>query len=165
DVDTQCIGEAFARGLGDEALEQTIEYLIQRRDRTDLAPADREVAIENLAVLAGPSARRGGSSAALGRGAVRTLTRDATAGAQELAGILQQLAGSRDGLRNHPVTERFLESAVDRLTWVVDTASAGISYMELATSTGGQTATALLGMAATRAQAALVGLSILRPWC
>jgi hypothetical protein len=165
DVDSQCIGEAFARGLSDEALEQTIECLIQRRDRTDLAPADREVAIENLAVLAAESARRGRSSAALDRDAVRTLIRDATASAQELAGILQQLAGNRDGLRNHSATERFLESAVDRLTWVVDTASAGISYMELATSTGGQAGTALLGMAATRAQAALVGLSLLRPWC
>ena len=136
DVDTQCVGEAFARDLSDEALEQTIEYLVQRRDRTDLAPTAREVAIENLAVLAAESARRGRSSDALDRDAVRTLIRDATAGAQELAGILRQLAGNRDGLRNHPVTERFLEHAVDRLTWVVDTASASISYMELATSAG-----------------------------
>jgi hypothetical protein len=165
DVDNQCVGEAFARDLSDEALEQTIEYLIQRRDRSDLAPIDREVVIENLGVLAAEVARRGRSSGALDRDAVRTLIRDATTGAQELAGILQQLAGSRDGLRNHPVTERFLEQAVDRLIWVVDTASAGNSYIELATSTGGQAGIALLSMAATRAQAALVGLSILRPWC
>ncbi len=165
DVDTQCVGEAFARDLSDEALEQTIEHLIQRRDRTDLAPVDREVVIANLTVLAAESARRGRSSDALDRDAVRTLIRDATAGAQELAGILQQLAGNRDGLRNHPVTERFLEHTVDRLTWVVDTASASISYMELATSAGDRAGIALLGMAATRAQAALVGLAILRPWC
>src|SRR5436189_250807 len=90
DVDTQCVGETFARDLSDEALEQTIEYLIARRDRTDVAPIDREVAIENLAVLAAESARRGRPSDALDRDAVRTLIRDATAGAQELAGILQQ---------------------------------------------------------------------------
>jgi hypothetical protein len=165
DVDTQCIGEAFARDLSNEALEQTIEYLIQRRDHPDLAPLDREVVIENLGVLAAESARRGRASGALDRAAVRTLIRDATAGAQELAGILQQLAGNRNGLRNHPVTERFLEQTVDRLTWVVDTASAGISYVELAMSAGGQSRIALLGMAATRAQAALVGLAILRSWC
>jgi hypothetical protein len=98
-------------------------------------------------------------------GAARTLIRDATAGAQKLAAILQQLAGNRNGLRNHPVTERFLEHAADRLTWVVDTASAGATYVELATSAGGQAGVALLGMAATRAQAAHVGLAILRPWC
>ncbi len=98
-------------------------------------------------------------------GAARTLIRDATAGAQELAAILQQLAGNRDGLRNHPATERFLELAIDRLTWVVDTASAGATYVDLATSAGGQAGVALLGMAATRAQAAHVGLAILRPWC
>ena len=80
DAETQCIGEAFARDLGDEELEQTIEYLIARRDRTDLAPTDREVAIENLAVLAAESARRGRSSAALDRDAVRTLICDAIAG-------------------------------------------------------------------------------------
>jgi hypothetical protein len=165
DVDTQCIGEAFARDLSDEALEQTIEYLIERRDRPDLAPIDREVVIENLGVLAAEVARRGRSSSALDRDAVRTLIGDATTGAQELAGSLRQLAGSRDGLRNHPITERFLEQAVDRLIWVVDTASAGNSYMELAASAGGQSSIALLGMAAARAQAALVGLSILRPWC
>jgi hypothetical protein len=165
DVDTQCIGEDFARDLSDEALEQTIESLIVRRDRTDLAPTDREVAVENLAVLAAESTRRGRTSGALDRDAVRTLIRDATAGAQELAGVLQQLAGNRDGLRNHPLTERFLEHAVDRLTWVVDTANAGISYVELATSAGDQAGVALLGMAAVRAQAALVGLAILRPWC
>jgi hypothetical protein len=165
DVDAQCVGEAFARDLSDEALEQMIEYLIQRRDRPDLAALDREVVIENLGVLAAEVARRGRSSGALDRDAVRTLIRDATTGAQELAGSLQRLAGSRDGLRNHPVTERFLEQAVDRLTWIVDTASAGISYMELATSTRGPSGVALLGMAATRAQAALVGLAILRPWC
>src|SRR5690606_25143826 len=51
DAEPQCIGEAFARDLGDEELEQTIEYLIQQRARTDLTPTDREVAIENLAVL------------------------------------------------------------------------------------------------------------------
>jgi hypothetical protein len=121
--------------------------------------------IENLGVLAAEVARRGRSSGALDRDAVRTLIRDATTGAQELAGILQQLAGSRDGLRNHPITERFLEQAVDRLIWVVDTAGAGNSYMELAASAGGQSSIALLGMAAARAQAALIGLSILRPWC
>ena len=48
---------------------------------------------------------------------------------------------------------------------MVDTVSAGNSYLELATSAGGQSSIALLGMAATRAQAALVGLAILRPWC
>ncbi len=32
DVDTQSVGETFARSLGDDELEQTIEYLIQRRD-------------------------------------------------------------------------------------------------------------------------------------
>jgi hypothetical protein len=165
DVDTQCVSEAFARDLSDEALEQTIEYLIQRRDRPDLAPIDCEVVLENLGVLAAESARRGQSSGALGRDAVRTLIREATAGAQEIAGILQQLAGNRNGLRNHPATEQFLQQAVDRLTWVVDTASAGISYMELATNAGGQAGPALHGMAATRAQAALVGLAILRPWC
>jgi hypothetical protein len=165
DVETQCVGEDFARDLSDEALDQTIAYLSQRRDRTDLAPTDREVAIKNLAMLAAESARRGRSSDALDRDSVRTLIRDATTGAQELAGILQQLAGNRDGLRNHPVTERFLEHTVDRITWVVDTASAGISYMELATSASGQAGIALLGTAATRAQAALVGLAILRPWC
>jgi hypothetical protein len=165
EVDTQCVGEAFARDLSDEALEQTIEYLIQRRDRTDLAPQDCEVAVENLAVLAAESARRRRSSNALDRDAVRTLIRDATAGAQELAGILQQLAGNRDGLRNHPLTERFLEQAVDRLIWVVDTASAGFSYMDRAASTDGQAGIALLGMAAARAQAAHVGLATLRPWC
>jgi hypothetical protein len=164
-VYTQCVGEAFARDLSDEALEQTIDHLIARRDRPDLAPPDRELAVENLGVLAAEAARRGRSSGAHDRDAVRTQCRDATAGAQELAGILQQLAGNRDGLRNHPVTERFLEQTVDRLTWGVDTASAGLSYMELATSAGGQASIALLGMAATRAQAALVGLAILRPWC
>jgi hypothetical protein len=97
--------------------------------------------------------------------AARTLIRDATAGAQELAAILQQLAGSRDGLRNHPVTERFLEQAIERLTWVIDSASAGATYVELATSAGGLAGVALLGMAATRAQAAHAGLAILRPWC
>jgi hypothetical protein len=115
DVETQCVGEDFARDLSDGELEQTIEYLIQRRDRTDLDPVDREVAISNLAVLSAESARRGRSSGALDRDAVRTLIRDATAGAQELAGILRQLAGNRDGLRNHPLTERFLEHAIDRL--------------------------------------------------
>lgn len=165
DVETSCIGEAAARALGDEALEQTIEHLIRRRDRTDLEPIDREAARENLAVLAAEASRRGRPSGAVGRDAVRTLVRDATAGAQELAGILQQLAASRNGLRNHPVTERFLEHAVDRLIWVIDAASAGLSYQELAASAGGEAGTALLGMAATRAQAALVGLAILRPWC
>jgi hypothetical protein len=165
DVDTQCMGEGFARGLNDEALEQTIAYLIQRRDRTDLAPTDREVAAENLAVLAAEAAQRGRTSGALDCDAVRTLIRDATGGARELAAILQQLAGNRSGLRNHPLTEQFLEHAIDRLTWVVDTASAGISYVELAASAGGQVGAALLGMAATRAQAALVGLAMLRPWC
>ena len=165
DVDTQCVGEAFARDLSDEALEQTIEYLVQRRDRPDVAPTDRGVAIENLAVLAVESARRGRSSGAVDRDAVRTLIRDATAGVQELASVLQQLAGNRDGLRNHPITERFLEQAVDHLTWVIDTASQGFSYMDLAASTGGQARVALLGMAATRAHAAHVGLAILGPWC
>ena len=49
----------FARDLSDDELEQTIAYLIQRRDRADLDPADREVAIENLAVFAAEVARRG----------------------------------------------------------------------------------------------------------
>jgi hypothetical protein len=165
DVDLQCIGDAFARGLSDAALEQAIAYLLQRRDRADLAPLDREIVRDNLAVLTAESARRGHSSAALDRDAMRTLIRDATAGAQELAGILRQLAGSRDGLRNHPLTEQFLEHAVDRLIWVVDTTGAGISYMELATSTDGHAGIALLGMAATRAHAAHAGLALLRPWC
>ena len=164
-VDTQSIGEAFARDLGDDALEQAIEYLIQRRDRADLGPLDREVASGNLDVLAAESARRGRSSRALDRDAVRTLIHDGAAGAKELAAVLQQLAGTKDGLRNHPLTERFLAHAVDRLTWVADTLAASASYVELATSTGGQTSVALLGLAATRAQAAHVALAILRPWC
>ncbi len=93
---------------------------------------------------------------------MRTLIRDATAGTTELAALLQQMAGNRGGLRNHPLTERFLEHAVDRLAWVVDTTSAGVSYLDLAASTSGR---ALIGLAATRAQAAHVGLAILRPWC
>jgi hypothetical protein len=165
DVDTQCVGEDFARDLSDEELEQTIAYLIQRRDRADLTPLDREVSISNLAVLAAESARRGRTSDALNRDAVETLIRDAAVGSKELAGILQQLAGNRDGLRNHPVTEEFLEQAIEHLIWAVDAASAGTSYLNLATGTGGQAGVALLGMAATRANAAHVALAILRPWC
>jgi hypothetical protein len=164
-VGAECIGAAFARGLGDEELEAMIEAQIERRDRADLAPVDREAARENLAVLAEESARRGRPSAALDRDAVRVLIRDATAGAQELAGILSRLAGHRHGLRNHPLTERFLEQAVDRVTWAIDAIGASHGYVELAASTSGGAGAALLGMATTRAQAAQAGLAILRPWC
>jgi hypothetical protein len=165
EVDAQCVGEDFPRSLSNEELEQTIEYLIHRRDHADLASLDREAALSNLAVLAAESARRGRSSDALDRDAVRTLIHEATAGAKDLAGILQQLTGSRDGLRNHPLTEKFLEQAVEHLTWAVDSISASVSYMDLATSTGGQAGIALLGMAATRGNAAHVVIAILRPWC
>jgi hypothetical protein len=164
-VDAQSVGEDFAHGLGDDELEQTIAYLIERRDRAGLDPAAREVAIANLDVLAAEAVRRGRSSPAIDRDAVQTLLRDATAGAQQLAAIVQQLAGHRDGLRNHPLTERFLERAVEHLIWAVEAASAGHGYVELAASTGGQASVALLGMAAARAHAAQVGLAILRPWC
>ncbi|HWO24244.1 MAG TPA: hypothetical protein VNO30_36120 [Kofleriaceae bacterium] len=142
-----------------------IEHLIQWRDRLDFSPLAREAVISNLDVLAAESVRRGRPSAALDRSAVQTLIRDATTDAKALAGILQQLVANRDGLRNHPLTERFLEQAIDHLAWVADATSAATSYVDLATSTGGQTGVAVLSMAVTRASAAQVGLAILRPWC
>ena len=163
-VDNQSIGEAFARTLADDDLEQLIAYLIQRRDRTDLDALDREVATSNLDVLAAESARRGRPSGALDRDAVRALIREAALGTKELTAVLQPLAASRDGLRNHPLTERFLEHAIERLAWIVDALAASDSYVELAASTGGQASVALLGMAATRAHATHVALAILRPW-
>ncbi|HWO21867.1 MAG TPA: hypothetical protein VNO30_24020 [Kofleriaceae bacterium] len=163
-VDNQSIGEAFARTLADDELEQMIAYLIHRRDRADLDALDREVATSNLAVLAAESARRGRPSGALDRDAVRALIREAALGTKELTAVLQPLAASRDGLRNHPLTEHFLEHAIERLAWVADTLAASGSYVELATSTGGQAGAALLAMAVTRAQATHVALAILRPW-
>ncbi|HWO21849.1 MAG TPA: hypothetical protein VNO30_23930 [Kofleriaceae bacterium] len=163
-IDTQSIGEAFARALADDELEQLIAYLIHRRDRADLEPIDREVATGNLAVLAAESARRGRPSGAIARDSIRTLIREAALGAKELAAVLQPLAASQGGLRNHPVTERFLEHAVERLASVADTLAASGSYVELAASTGDQAGVALLAMATTRAQAAHVALAVLRPW-
>jgi hypothetical protein len=164
-VDTQSVGEDFARGLADDDLEQTIAYLIERRDRADLEPAARAVASANLDVLADEAARRGRTSPALDRAAVQTLLHDAAGGARELLGIVKQLDGNRDGLRNHPVTEQFLERTFERLSWVVNATSAGYGYVAQAASTGGQAGVALLGMAAARAHAAQVGLALLRPWC
>jgi hypothetical protein len=60
---------------------------------------DPLLAVRAVSVLAEETARRGRSSAALDRDAVRVLIRDATAGAQELAGILSRLAGHRHGRR------------------------------------------------------------------
>ena len=163
-VDNQSIGEAFARTLADDELEQLIAYLIHRRDRADLDAIDREVAAGNLAMLAAEAARRELPSGALDRDAVRALVREAALGAKELTAVLQPLAASRDGLRNHPLTERFLEHAIERLAWVADTLAASESYVELAASIGGRSGAALLAMAVTRAQAAHVVLAILRPW-
>jgi hypothetical protein len=165
DVDTQSVGEDFARSLSDEKLEQTIEYLIQRRDQPGLESADREAAIDNLAVLAAESDRRGRRSGALDRDAVRTLIRDASAGVTQLGGILKPLANSRAGLGKHPLTAALVERAVDRLAWIVDALGAAVNYMNLASSTGDQDGRALLGMAGTRAHAAQTGIEMLRPWC
>ncbi len=164
DVDTQSVGEDFARSLGDDELEQTIEYLIQRRDDPQLQPVDREVAAGNLAVLAAESRRRGRPSGALDRDAVRTLLVDASIGASELAPMLRAIAQNPDPYSLRAQMGTFIEHAVDRLAWVVSAIGASLSYLDLAGRTG-QGGVGVLGMAATRAHAAHVGLAILRPWC
>lgn len=165
DVDDHSIGESFARDLSDAVLEQTLEHLSQRRHRADLDPIAREVASANFEVLAAETARRRRPSGALDRDAVRTLIGEAMTSVVELQSVVLRIASTRDGLRNHPVTERFVEQAVERVTWVVDALSAGESYLELGSSAGGEAGAATLRMAATRAQAAHVGLAVLRPWC
>jgi hypothetical protein len=163
DVDTQSVGVAFAASLSDEELEQTIDHLITRRDSPDIQPADREVASGNLAVLAAESRRRGRPSGALDRDAVQTLIQDAHAGVSELAAMLRSIAANPDAYSLRAQMGRFLEYAVDRLAWVTDAIGASVRYLNLAGASG-QQGVALLTMAATRAQAAHVGLAILRPW-
>ncbi len=164
DVDTQSIGQDFARGLADEELERTIEYLIHRREDPELQPVDREVAVGNLAVLAAESRRRGRPSGALDRDAVRTLLVDANVGVSELAPMLRSIAQNADPYSLRAQMAKFIEHGVDRLAWVVSAIAASVRYLDVA---GGadQGGVGLLAMAATRAHAAHVGLAILRPWC
>ena len=160
---TQSVGEDFARGLGDDELERTIEHLIQRGDEPDLEPERREVAFANLQVLAAESRRRGRPSGALDRDAVKILLADATRDAREIGPVLRSVAQNPDPYSTRAQTGSFIEHAVDSLAWVLSAVGASVTYLDLAAATRGESG--LLGMAATRAHAAQLGLGILPPWC
>ena len=153
DVDTQCVGEAFARDLSDEALEQTIEYLIQRRDRPtsparsrgrDREPRRARSRVRPAGAIERRARPRRRADADPRRHRRRAGARRDPAAALREPGRPPQPSGHRAvpraGRRSPHLGGRHRER--------------GISYMELATSTGGQAGIALLGMAATRAQAA-----------
>ncbi|MGN6107870.1 MAG: eCIS core domain-containing protein [Kofleriaceae bacterium] len=162
---TQSFGDAFARGLTDAELEQMIEYLIGRRGRVGTGTIDYEATVANLEVMTRESSRRGQRISALDRDAVHTLMRDVSTAGKELVSVLRQIASNRDGLQSHPITASFIDHAHSRLNWSMDALYACQRYLDLSMMPVGAFTAALISMAATRAQAAWLGVAILRSWC